>query len=87
MLNYDAWEFCRPNPHLHEIGGPIGDHLGNDDEPVTGQDGRMENNMVDRSFRGWNLRNFVEVYLISSYYFISIPHLFFIQYHSVVWEC
>jgi hypothetical protein len=63
------------------------DHLGNDDEPVTGQDGKHENDMIDRSFGGWNLRNFVGVYLISFYYFIPIPHSFLVQYHSVVWEC
>jgi len=39
----------------------------------------MESDIIDGSFRGWNLRKFVGVYLISSYYFISIPHLFSIN--------
>jgi len=47
----------------------------------------LESDVIDRRFRGWNLRKSVGVYLISFYYFISISHLFFIQYHSVVWEC
>ena len=56
-----------------------GYHLGNDDEPVTGQSGWEFYRLGPQKICGSDH--------ILFYYFISTSHSFFVQYHSVVWEC